>query len=142
MAGYMFDWTHGLDGAEDAYHVRRVVFVDEQGFVDDIDADDARSWHLTVRQDGEPVAAARLLPEGDTSLHAGRICVLQSHRGAGLGRRVMEAVAEQARALGARRIMLGAQEYAAPFYEKCGYRSCGPVFFEQGAPHVPMKKSL
>lgn len=52
------------DNKEDAYQVRRRVFIDEQGFQDEFDAidEDARMIHLTVYCDGALAGCARLFP--------------------------------------------------------------------------------
>ena len=40
--------------------------------------------------------------------------------------------------LGAASVRLGAQQYATGLYEKCGFVPCGPVYLDEGNPHVPM----
>ncbi|MFZ0474996.1 MAG: GNAT family N-acetyltransferase, partial [Halobacillus sp.] len=47
---------------DDAFHVRRVVFVDEQNVPEDLEIDeyDETAVHLVGYEHGEPIAAARL----------------------------------------------------------------------------------
>ena len=67
-------------------HLRRVVFIEEQGVpeADEIDDKDDTAIHLLATENGTPVGSARLLIMGDTG-KIGRVCVLKSHRGTGLG---------------------------------------------------------
>ena len=58
-----------------------------------------------------------------------------------LGRRLKE-IDEKAAELGARKIILGAQYQAVPFYEKQGYRSCSGEYLDQGYPHYQMEKEM
>jgi len=68
--------------------------------------------------------------------------VLREYRGTGLGRRIMEAMEQKAKELGASRVTLGAQLQAKPFYEKNGYRPLGDVYMDEHCPHEHMEKLL
>jgi ribosomal protein S18 acetylase RimI-like enzyme len=65
-----------------------------------------------------------------------RIYILHRFQGAGLGRRLMSAVQEAARAAGKRRLLLGVysrNEAALGFYERQGFTRAGTRSFRVGA---------
>jgi predicted GNAT family N-acyltransferase len=128
---------HGLALAS----VRRAVFIDEQGVPEELEWDehDAVSLHwLAVLEDGCPVGCARLLPDG----HIGRMAVLPSWRGRGIGRALLDAALARAQARGLREVRLSAQLHAADFYRRAGFTACGDVYEEAGIPHLAMRKNL
>ena len=88
--------------------------------------------------DGRPVATGRLEDDG----HIGRIAVLKSYRGKGAGSRIIRFLEARALASGLRRVYLGAQLQAIPFYEKQGYQCYGGQFMDAGISHRYMQKEL
>jgi len=61
------------------------------------------------------------------------LAVATNCRGEGMGRRLMDAAKEVARARRAQALWLDAYEHAAgagPFYERCGFRKVGPSAFK------------
>ena len=135
--------TYGLEGAEDAYHVRIPVFVEEQGFSAGLEKDeiDARAWHLVLFDGERPVATGRFFEENG-SWHIGRVAVLKDYRACGLGRRLMEGMERKLRELGAKEVRLSAQCRAMGFYESLGYQSEGGEYLDEFCPHRDMRKCL
>lgn len=132
------------DDIEACVALRRAVFIVEQGISeeDEIDDLDSVGIHILAKDDGEPVGTARLLISGTTG-KIGRICVLKSHRGTGLGAAIVNQSAEVLKTRGdLDRIALGAQEYAIGFYEKLGFQVCGPIYDDAGIPHREMEIRL
>jgi predicted GNAT family N-acyltransferase len=120
--------------------IRRAVFIDEQGVPEELewDADDAAALHLlAVDNNDMPIGCARLLPDG----HIGRMAVLHSWRGKGVGRALLQKALEAARAEGHRIVRLSAQTHAAGFYERHGFVAEGDEYLEAGIPHLAMKIS-
>ncbi len=118
--------------------VRREVFVLEQSVPESIELDDhdATAWHfLALAPDGEPIGTARLLPSG----RIGRVAVLSSWRGKGIGRALMAEVLRASRELGLPRPHLHAQVPTIPFYESLGFVVCGEGFEEAGIAHQAME---
>jgi predicted GNAT family N-acyltransferase len=72
----------------------------------------------------------------------GRMAVAKSMRGSRVGRSVLEALMQAARAQGQHEVVLHAQTSAAPFYARSGFVQRGPVFEEAGIPHVEMVRAL
>ena len=146
-------------GAErdDAFSVRRSVFVDEQGVDEDIEYDDhddhdADATHFVAYADGDPIGAARLRAASGTAPGSGsddpavgkveRVAVATDRRGEGWGRRLMAAVEARADEAGFSRLTLHAQTHVREFYERLGYEAHGDVFEEAGIPHVAMAKAV
>lgn len=120
--------------------LRRTVFIEEQGVseADEIDGLDDSCVHILARLDGAPVGSARLMPLGDIG-KVGRVCVLQTARGTGLGAALMQAAVAQFRAMpGIKRVKLGAQLHALAFYERLGFVPYGEVFLDAGIAHRNM----
>lgn len=124
-------------------HLRRLVFIEEQGVpeADEIDDKDDTALHLLATEDGTPVGSARLLLIGDTG-KIGRVCVLKSHRGTGLGAALIRAALEELRAQGLTTAKLGSQTHAIGFYERLGFVATGPEYMDAGIPHRDMLLTL
>lgn len=85
---------------------------------------------------------ARLYVTPDGRAKAQRVAVANSARGHGVGRALMAALEEEARARGFREVVLGAQLSAVSFYQPLGYEAYGEVFDDAGIPHRMMKKTI
>lgn len=128
---------------EDAYEVRKKVFVEEQGVSLDIEIDEHEdsAAHFVLYDNRKPCGAGRFrLKDGIGK--AERICILPEYRGKGAGRLVMEAVEAHAQAQHAPALKLDAQVHAIPFYERLGYEVISDEFMDAGIPHKSMKKPL
>jgi predicted GNAT family N-acyltransferase len=98
-----------------------------------------RVRHAIARDgDGRAIGCGRLLPGG----HIGRMAVLRTWRGEGVGRALLDALVELARSLGHRHLQLNAQTHALRFYEQSGFRAVGEPFEEAGIAHQVMERSL
>ena len=126
--------------AADIVHIRRRVFVEEQGVDEMIDFDgrDEAAAQVLVYQDDQAIATARMLDDG----HIGRIAVLKTHRKLGAGRCALIALIKNAREKKLEKVYLGSQTHAAGFYLKYGFNICGDVFMEAGIEHVEMELYL
>lgn len=134
----LLPWSEARDTAR---AIRYAVFVEEQGVPVELEWDewDEPSWHaIAYDAHGVPVATGRLLPDG----HIGRMAVLASARGTGIGARVLDALMAKAEELGYPELVLNAQSHAAPFYARVGFHQVGEPFEEAGIPHFEMRKRL
>ena len=140
MQDYQIFLTTWSTDAPQLRHVRREVFVFEQSVPEELewDEDDAVSVHALATLNREPVGTGRLTPAGKI----GRVAVLGSCRGHGLGRRIMKLLMDEARHRGLTGVELNAQVAVLPFYEKLGFRAEGEVFDEAGIPHRKMRRPL
>jgi len=157
-----------INAREDAFAVRRAVFMDEQGYKDEFDRidDDPSCMNVTLYIDSELAGCSRLFPEllerglapesprspacafdegvtaGETYL-LGRVAVMPAFRRRGLASVIIAASDEAARAAGAKLVKLHAQEYAYDLYVKQGYRQISDVdYADEGRPHLWMAKRL
>ncbi|AOW13304.1 4-hydroxybenzoyl-CoA thioesterase [Hydrogenophaga crassostreae] len=137
------DWaTLGAD----AQTIRSAVFVEEQQIPKELewDAADADAVHaVAYNRMGLAVATGRLLPgalPGQAKI--GRMAVNRVLRGGQLGRRVLDALLDAARARGDQRVVLHAQRTAEGFYDRLGFVREGVPYEEAGIPHITMGLKL
>jgi predicted GNAT family N-acyltransferase len=130
---------------EQAFAIRRAVFVEEQGVSQalEFDARDDDARHLLALCAGEPRGTLRLrwLDQGRTA-KIERVAVLARERGSGIGLALLDAALALARASGAREALVHAQTGAGAFYEKLGFIAFGRAFDEDGIPHIAMRLHL
>jgi predicted GNAT family N-acyltransferase len=125
--------------------IRAKVFVEEQKIPAELewDAADAVAVHaVAYNRFGVPLATGRLLEHVPGVAKIGRMAVLASMRGSRVGRSVLDALMQAARARGDRQVLLHAQLSAAPFYTRAGFVTRGEVFEEAGIGHVEMVRHL
>lgn len=129
---------------KDAMYLRKTVFVQEQGFVDDEDEIDAMATHIVGYDDNNiPVATCRFFAQGENGAFAlGRFCVVKEMRGRGIGQHLLAAAQREITSQGGRLIVLHSQLHAQPFYEKQGFIPEGEIEYEQGQPHRYMTKKV
>jgi predicted GNAT family N-acyltransferase len=126
---------------EAACAVRFAVFVEEQGIPADLelDARDAGATHaVAFDADGKPLATGRLLPDA----HIGRMAVLASQRGRGLGVSILRSLVAIAAGRGVPELRLHAQASAVGFYAREGFVTEGEAYEEAGIPHQTMVRVL
>lgn len=130
------------DDLDTCLALRRVVFIEEQNVPvpDEIDGLDPDCLHLLAVDGTTPVGTARILIDGDIA-KIGRVCVLPSHRGTGLGAALIRTALEAAQGK-AMQAKLGAQTHALGFYEKLGFTATGPIYDDAGIPHRDMVRPL
>lgn len=123
---------------------RQEVFIVEQDCPYlDADGRDPEAQHMWLaNEQGRILAYCRLLsPDtayaGEASI--GRVISRQSHRGQGLGRRIMEEALRQSAALWPDvPIHISAQCYLEAFYTSLGFRGVGDTYLEDNIPHRAM----
>ena len=127
---------------EDAFKVRRKVFVEEQGVPESLERDmhDKSCLHIVMYHSdtGVPISTGRLL-KIDSNYYIGRLAVLEKYRGAGLAKELMIDLISKAWDLGASRILIHAQKHAVNFYKKLGFDIYGSPFIEAGIEHIHME---
>ena len=130
----------------DVLRLRSEVFVVEQNCAfQDIDRQDLDAHHLLgYSEAGELVTYARLFDAGKCYAEAsiGRVIVAQPFRRYGLGRELMrQALAHSDALFGPQANKIGAQQHLEGFYNEFGYEQCGPMYVEDGIPHIPMRRA-
>jgi len=122
----------------DAFEVRKVVFIDEQGFEADIDELDDNAYHMVLYDHAKPVATGRLIIVSEQQAKIGRVAVLSSYRGKKVGLMLMKALIQKAQALQITQLSLSSQLQAQAFYQKVGFAPCSEVYLEEGVEHIYM----
>ncbi|MGG4263915.1 GNAT family N-acetyltransferase [Peribacillus simplex] len=129
-----------------AFHIRKEVFVEEQGFqleseYDEFDTLNALCEHILVYYNEKPVGTGRLrVVDGLGKLE--RICILEPYRKFGLGKIIIKTLEEIAKEKELSRVKLHGQTQAEGFYKKLGYQTSSDIFMEDGGPHLLMIKEL
>lgn len=121
--------------------VREPVFIVEQQVPveEEWDELDPQCRHVIARDaDNRPIGTGRLTPERKI----GRMAVLAEWRGKGVGGAILEALMDEARALGWPEVTLNAQKHAIPFYASYGFEAFGEAFMEANIPHRAMRRLL
>lgn len=124
-----------------ARRIRTEVFVQEQRIPKELehDAADLTAVHaVACNRLGQAVATGRLMAAAPGVSQVGRLAVNRVLRGGQLGRQVLRALTDAARARGDAEVMLHAQRSAEGFYERLGYQRRGEPFDEAGIAHVEM----
>ncbi len=123
--------------------IRFAVFVDEQKVPKSLELDDRdpHCIHLLAHDDGEPVGTGRI--DLAMSGKVGRVAVVASRRGQGVGTALMDYAHGIARDNALDTVWCNAQVAAVPFYENLGYRiTNAEPFDEADIPHVRMEYTL
>ena len=103
--------------------IRTCVFTNEQGADADNEFDeyDKTSLFALLYEGDKPVGTARIA-ETAAGIKIGRIAILKECRGKGYGADIVKAVTDRAFDMGADKVLVDAQNYAVPFYEKLGFK--------------------
>jgi len=128
---------------EDAFKVRRLVFVEEQQVPEEeeIDQYDDECTHFVLYDQEIPIGAGRFR-NLDGIGKVERICVLSGTRGTGAGKLIMDKIEQYAKQNKYSSLKLNAQTQAIPFYSKLGYEVISEEFMDAGIPHRTMKKYI
>lgn len=135
-------FTFGL--SEDAKAIREEVFIKEQGFQNEFDELDAKSWHLVLYLDDAPIATGRVSEVDPETYRIGRVAVRKEFRHMKVGSYTVKFLCNKALSLGARKAILSAQSDKTNFYRSLGFRPMadGEITYDEGVPHVTMCKIL
>ena len=132
------------DWERDHEHLRRIreaVFVREQHVPPALewDGSDASCCQVLAEDmDGTPIGTGRLLPDG----HIGRMAVLATWRGRGVGSALLSELLRWAAEQGMTEVALNAQTHALGFYQQHGFSAEGEVFLDAGIDHMRMRRVL
>ena len=124
----------------DAFLVRQKVFIQEQGVPVELELDDfdPLAAHALAYLDDQCIATGRLVNLAGDQAQIGRMAVLASFRGKGIGKQILGRLVNLARFQGIKSIILHSQITAIPFYEKLGFQAQGDIYEEAGIPHRNM----
>ena len=123
--------------------VREKVYIQEQAVPIPLEWDglDQHCLHVVAEVDGEVVGVGRVHAE-ENRARLGRMAVLKSWRGKGVGGAILETLLTTAAELGLEEAFLLSQSRAVGFYEKHGFKAMGEEFEEAGILHREMRLRL
>jgi predicted GNAT family N-acyltransferase len=129
---------------EAGHRLRMEVFCEEQGVPRELELDglDDQATHVVALDETGVIATSRLREVEPGVWKLERMAVDARFRNLGVGARLLAGAEQEARAQGAREIMLTAQIRAERFYASHGYDPEGEPFMEAGIEHVAMRKAL
>lgn len=119
--------------------IREQVFIQEQNIAaeDEWDEQDEIAVHFVVYEQDQAIATARLLQNHSI----GRVAVLKSHRGLGVGKVLMQAAIAYAQQQQHPFLVLSSQVHAQAFYQALGFIQEGEEYLDCGIPHIHMRLS-
>jgi len=130
------------------FHIRKEVFVREQGVSEDLEWDEKDSSlgacrHFLLLLDSLPIGTSRWYGYDEETAKLQRVAVLREYRGIGAGKQLILGMEKDAKELGYAYAMLDGQCQAEAFYAKLGYEVISDApFYDAGILHVRMKKAL
>jgi predicted GNAT family N-acyltransferase len=128
------------EAAQEAYLIRKQVFIEEQGIPEDMELDehDPLAKHALAYQDGLCVGTGRLVRLDNDHAQIGRMAVLSAYRNQDIGSAILSSLITLAQGEGVSTLVLHSQISATPFYAKFGFVAEGPIYDEAGIPHRNM----
>jgi predicted GNAT family N-acyltransferase len=129
-----------LNGKEEAYTIRKRVFINEQGVPEEMELDehDPLAQHALAYLNSECIGTARLVNLPGNLGRIGRMAVLPMHRKQGVGGKLLCALLELSKSQGITKLELHAQLSAIAFYEQYGFIAQGDIYDEAGIAHRDM----
>jgi predicted GNAT family N-acyltransferase len=140
---YIFEIAQTPVDIENAFRLRREVFVVEQKVPEEIERDefDKDAIHVVAKDSNRVVGTGRLIIEGNRG-HIGRLAVEKGHRHKNIGTGMMMKFEEEARLKNLDELYLHAQTYVQRLYDLLGYIPRGEKFDEAGIEHIEMYKII
>ena len=141
MNGFTVREVAWADAETSLAAIRRQVFVVEQHVPEALEwdgLDDDAIHLLATAADGTAIGCARILEQG----RIGRMAVLETWRGRGVGRLLLQSAIASCRARGWHNVTLSAQMHALDFYARAGFVVCSEEYLDAGIPHRDMKLNL
>jgi predicted GNAT family N-acyltransferase len=129
-----------LNGKEEAFTIRKHVFINEQGVPEEMELDerDPLAQHALAYLNSECIGTARLVNLPGNLGRIGRMAVLPMHRKQGVGGKLLCALLELSKSQGITKLELHAQLSAIAFYEQYGFIAQGDIYDEAGIAHRDM----
>ena len=115
---------------EDAYYIRRKVFINECGVTEESEYDehDKNSYQVVIYVNDEPAATGRIFLDNELD-HIGRICVLDKFRGQGLAELVVGLLLKKSQDSDkTKQCYLTGRTYVLGLYRKFGFKETGEPF--------------
>ncbi|MFB3160071.1 MSMEG_0567/Sll0786 family nitrogen starvation N-acetyltransferase [Neobacillus sp. 179-J 1A1 HS] len=148
MRGYEIRVAESKKEIQEAYSLRRMVFVDEQGMFekDDIDMNDDKAIYINAwsKRNELLVGTVRCYPDPlDHKLWwGGRLAVHHDYRIRGIGVYLILAAIEVVKYQSAKRFLANVMSKNVELFKKIGWEPIGNSFDSFGKPHQLMEVNL
>lgn len=128
------------EAEKEAYPIRKVVFIEEQGVPEAMELDefDLIAQHALAYRGLDCIGTARLVALLGHQGRIGRMAVLPAYRRQGIGGQLLRALLESGKSQGITEFELHSQLSAIPFYEQFGFIAQGAIYDEAGIAHRDM----
>ena len=135
--------TDGVD-LQQAFEVRRQVFVREQDISEDLvfDGNDREALHMVVKDGERVIGTARVQFLTDKQAKLERMAILRRYRRKGIGKEMLLFLDTVWKDKQVQQVIIHAQLDVVPFYKLCGFDELGLPFQEVGMKHIEMRKQV
>jgi predicted GNAT family N-acyltransferase len=131
-------------GQQEAYFIRRCVFIEEQGVPEAMELDeyDPIAQHALAYLGDDCIGTGRLIILAEYQGQIGRMAVLPAYRRRGIGGQLLGSLLEAGKSKGITQFVLHAQLSAISFYKQFGFIAQGGIYDEAGIAHRDMILSI
>ena len=142
MNGLDYKLVTGSAELQQAFGVRRQVFVQEQGISRDLvfDGNDRKALHVVVKSGEKVIGSARVQFVTDNQAKLERMAILKHCRRKGIGREMLLFLDAVWWGKKVQQVVIRAQLEVIPFYKSRGFDLVGLPFQEAGIEHMKMWK--
>jgi predicted GNAT family N-acyltransferase len=135
--------TGGVE-LQQAFEVRRQVFVREQSISEDLvfDGHDRESLHMVVKDGQRVIGTARVQFLTDKQAKLERMAILRRYRRKGIGKEMLLFLDTVWKDKQVQQVIIHSQLEVVPFYKLCGFDESGLPFQEAGIKHIKMRKQV
>jgi len=144
MSKFGYKLVTGDVELQEAFEVRRHVFVREKGISEDLvfDEHDREALHMVVKDGEKVIGSARVQFLTDNQAKLERMAILKRYRRRGIGRDMLLFLDAVWKGKQVQQVIIHTQFEVVPFYKLCGFDEFGSPFREAGIKHIKMRKRL
>jgi len=144
MSKFSYKLVTGGAELQEAFEVRRQVFVREQSITEDLvfDGHDSEALHTVVKDGERVIGSARVQFLTDNQAKLERMAILKHYRRKGIGKEMLLFLDTVWKDEQIQQVIIHAQLEVVPFYKLCGFDELGLPFQEAGIKHIKMRKQV
>jgi predicted GNAT family N-acyltransferase len=144
MSKFGYKLVTGDVELQQAFEVRRQVFVREQSISEDLvfDRQDGEALHVVVKDGERVIGSARVQFLTDNQAKLERMAILKRYRRKGIGKEMLLFLDTVWKDKQMQQVIIHAQLEVVSFYKLCGFDELGLPFQEAGIKHIKMRKQV
>lgn len=144
MSKFSYKLVTGGAELQQAFEVRRQVFVREQSISEDLvfDGHDRESLHIVAKDGQRVIGSARVQFLTDKQAKLERMAILRHYRRKGVGKGMLLFLDTVWKDKQVQQVIIHAQLEVVPFYKLYGFDEFGLPFQEAGIKHIKMCKQV